>query len=185
MPQEVSAVVAAILSSGMSMAIPISLNRRSINRFCSSFVLRAAISVILSSSLMAVFGIRRNIGISGAITKCASSSKLIPAATDTSVCLLFSFSSRMTDSTNQGFTARMTTSAPVAASVLLRVVEMPGNSSFSFSSLPALGLDTMISESAIRLPFARPRAIEPPMFPAPIIAIFICASFLMYSYRQR
>ena len=40
-----------------------------------------------------------------------------------------------------------------------------------------LGLDTMMSESSIRLPFARPRAIEPPMFPAPIMAIFIYAYF--------
>ena len=56
-------------------------------------------------------------------------------------------------------------------------MEIPGNSFFSFSSFPALGLDTMMSESSIRLPFARPRAIEPPMFPAPIMAIFIYAYF--------
>ena len=58
----------AILSSGISITVPISLNNRRMNLSCSSFVLRAATSVILSSSLIAVFGIRRNIAISGAMT---------------------------------------------------------------------------------------------------------------------
>ena len=99
----------------------------------------------------------------------------MPAATEMSICLLFSFNSRITGSINHGLTARMTISAPVAASTLLLVIEIPGNSFFSFSSFPALGLDTMMSESSIRLPFARPRAIEPPIFPAPIILTKFCS----------
>ena len=64
----INAVAAAILSSGISITVPISLNNRRMNLSCSSFVLRAATSVILSSSLIAVFGIRRNMAISGATT---------------------------------------------------------------------------------------------------------------------
>ena len=44
-----------------------------------------------------------------------------------------------------------------------------GNSACSSSNFPCEGLETMISEAGIILPFANPRAIEPPMFPAPII----------------
>ena len=33
-----------------------------------------------------------------------------------------------------------------------------------------LGLDTIISEAGISLPFASPQAMEPPIFPAPMIA---------------
>ena len=61
-------VAAVILSSGISITVPISLNNRRMKLSCSSFVLRAATSVMLSSSLIAVLGIRRNMGISGATT---------------------------------------------------------------------------------------------------------------------
>ncbi len=44
------------------------------------------------------------------------------AATEISICLLFSFNSRMTGCISHGLTARMTMSAPVAASALLFVV---------------------------------------------------------------
>ena len=102
----------------------------------------------------------------------------MPAATEISICLLFSLSSLTTDFISHGLTASMISSAPVTASWLSRVVCNAGNSAFSTSNLLCVGLETMMSLAGMMVPLAKPRAIDPPIFPAPIIAVFISSCYL-------
>jgi len=64
---------------------------------------------------------------------------------------------------------------------------MTGKSAFSFSNLPLLGFETMISRSVPDCR-AKPRAMAEPIFPAPMIATFIIWCYLVYwrqSYKEK
>ena len=97
----------------------------------------------------------------------------MPAATDTTKVSASMPSSLTTGSISQGFTARITMSAPLAAARLSRVTCRAGNAAFSLSSLPCEGFDTVMLVAGTILPFAMPRAMALPMFPAPMMAAFM------------
>ena len=137
-------------------------------------------NVMLSSTAAAVLGIALNTvaydGQEGDIQP-PSSSRVIPAATDTNICLngsMCSLRSAMTSSMSQGFTARITISASFAAKALSFVVTISGSIALILSNVAWVLAVQMISPDWTSLPLASPAAIAPPMFPAPMIATFIC-----------
>ena len=104
-----------------------------------------------------------------------------PAAIDTT-CLqrkgISSFISSITSFTFHGFTTNISMSAFLVASMLSVVVSTSGNSPFNKSNFSVDGSDTQI----LYLPReAKPLATAPPIFPTPMIDIFIFLAFLLQS----
>ena len=73
----------------------------------------------------------------------------------------------------KGFTAKIIISAADTASQLSVVILMAGNSFFTIARLLYERSDNQIFSAATFVPRAKPLARAPPIFPAPIIAIFI------------
>ena len=82
--------------------------------------------------------------------------------------------SAITSSMSQGFTARMMMSASLAAYSLSVITLISGSIALILSNVVCVLAVQMMSPDCTSLPLASPAAIAPPMFPAPMIAIFMC-----------
>ena len=162
--RRVSAVVAAILSSGISITVP---HLAGTNRDAEVvlFIIRVAMRNKRHTFQFADGGVRNQAGTwhSGAITnepvlqnRCRQLRRWV------SVCF-FSFQPRMTDSIKPRlYSARMTTPAPVAVSIAVG----DGDAGNSFQFLVFLHWDWIHNDIRIvyQTSLLGPRAIEPPMF---------------------
>ena len=174
---------AEIWLSGTTIVGPSFANMWFISCSCGIPSLIADMKVMLSSTSTAVFGITLNIAgknspFHGIPVESHSSiwQQGIPAATETIICFCGSrenLISSINPCISQGFTANTTISAPFTAATLSVSRLNPGFVLRSFSRVPAVLAVQVIASSAKVPLFARPRAIAPPILPAPIIVTFI------------
>ena len=108
---------------------------------------------------------------------------VMPATTDTSVCRLASragFISCSTCSASQGFTQRNITWASFTASVLSVTTCAP--CSWKRASFPGCGLASQRLAAGTWPDRSSPSAMEPPMAPTPMIAMFISVRHALLSF---
>ena len=155
---------------------------------CCSVAPRWAMKVILSPCAMARLGIMRKSAAwsLSAPAKVANLSSVAPATTDTNIWRLKSIwlcRLVITSSKSHGFTTTIIISVPAAAALLSVLTVIAGNCALYLAKVASLTSQSTIS-LAFTLPLdAKPTAIEPPIFPAPIIPIFIFSSSILYQFR--
>ena len=177
MPHDASVVAAGSSRSSVISVRPTLSSTAHTLSVCWRVAFTGTTNVIEHSSATAMLGmasIRAGVRPPLSASHRAMSAEPTPAAITTTVCAERSsepFISASTPSITHGLTTTNTTSAPVAAATLSVVVCAP--SSAKGLSAASVRLATVMFP-ACHLPlFSRPLASEPPMAPAPMIAIFI------------